>query len=76
MIALIKNDSYFIDGSDNIDDFLIAYAEYIGLTDMKAFKILVNSKEMSTKELTEYINNRSSWDDEIVEIYEIGKKFY
>ena len=37
MIALLDNEEYFISGDDNIKDFLIAYADYIGL-DIKIFK--------------------------------------
>lgn len=77
MIALLNNGQYFIDGCDNVCDFLIAYAEYIGGIDMKVFKILSNSSQMSTEELVKYINDNSySYEDEITEIYEVGKKVY
>lgn len=75
MIALLGNYEYFMDGNDNIRDFLISYANYIGL-DMKIFNILANSGEMSHKELVEYINRFCNANDAIEEIYEIGKKFY
>lgn len=76
MIALLDSETYFIDGQDNIRDFLISYANYIGL-DMKVFNILANSGEMSTEELVKYINNRCNYSsDSILEIYEIGKKLY
>lgn len=77
MIALLNNGQYFIDGCENINEFLIAYAEYIGAIDTKVFKILADSNKMSTEELVKYINcNIHSWDDEIDEIYEVGKKIY
>lgn len=77
MVALLRNNEYFIGGHKNINEFLTAYAEHIGAVDMKVFRVLANSNEMSTKELVEYINNQSySWEDEIAEIYEIGKKIY
>ena len=75
MIALLGNYEYFIDGNSNIRDFLISYANYIGL-DMKVFNILANSGEMSHKELVEYINRFCNANETINEIYEIGKKFY
>ena len=57
MIALLDGGRYFIsDYADNINDLLIDYASYIGAIDMRVFKILVNSNEMSTDELIEYIN--------------------
>lgn len=75
MIALLNNDEYFYDDQTSVKDFLISYANYIGL-DMKIFKILADSGEMSTKELVEYIN-RFCYDQEVInEIYEIGKKLY
>ena len=77
MIALLNNGHFFIDGCENINEFLIAYVEYIGAVDKKVFTILANSNEMSTEELIEYINdNTYSYEDKIVEIYEIGKKIY
>lgn len=76
MIALLNHEyDYYISGEDNIKDFLISYANYIGL-DMKVFNILVSSGEMSDKELVAYINNRCYASEEIVEIYELGKKLY
>jgi hypothetical protein len=76
MIALLSSGSYFIDSQENVKDFLISYAKYIGF-DMKVFGILANSGEMSVQELIEYINNHCwSGDDAIDEIYEIGKKHY
>lgn len=75
MIALIDNESYFIDGQENVRDFLISYANYIGL-DMKIFRILANSGEMATKDLVEYINRYCCSYETITEIYEIGKKLY
>lgn len=76
MIALLKSGSYYIDGQENVKDFLISYARHIGF-DMKVFGILANSGEMSVQELVEYINNhRCAGDDGIDEIYEIGKKHY
>lgn len=77
MIALLKSDKYFIDSCKDIKDFLITYAEYIGTIDMKVFRVLANSNEMSTEELIKYINDNSySYDYKITEIYEIGKKIY
>ena len=77
MIAILKNGGHFMDGYENINEFLIAYVEYIGSIDKKAFKILVDSNEMSTEELIEYINdNTYSYEDKIQEIYELGKKIY
>jgi hypothetical protein len=78
MIALLNSGCYFIsDYADNINDFLIDYASYIGALDMKVFKILVSSNEMSIKELIEYINNNAySHDDKIMEIYELGKNIF
>ena len=76
MIALLNHEyDYYISGEDNIKDFLISYANYIGL-DMKVFNILVSSGEMSDRELVEYINKHCYTSEEIVEIYEIGKKLY
>ena len=76
MIALLDSGFYYIDGQENVKDFLISYANYIGLN-MKIFKILANSEEMSVKELVEYINNYCySGEDAISEIYEVGKKLY
>jgi hypothetical protein len=75
MIALLVDDRYFYDDKTNIRDFLISYAKFIGF-DMKIFTILANSGEMSAKDLVEYINNRCYGSEEIVEIYEIGKKIY
>ena len=78
IIALLKDGHYFIsEYADNINDFLIDYASYIGALDMRIFKILVNSNEMSTKELTEYVNaNVYSIEDTIVEIYELGTNIF
>lgn len=77
MIALLNSSGYFIDGNENINEFLIAYVEYIGSINKKIFKILVDSNEMSTEELIKYINdNTYSYEDKIVEIYEVGKKIY
>lgn len=76
MIAIL-NSGHFMDGYENIKDFLIAYVEYIGSIDKKVFKILVDSNEMSTEELIEYINdNTYSYEDKIQEVYELGKKIY
>lgn len=75
MIALLGDDKYFYDNQTNTRDFLISYANYIGL-DMKIFNILANSGEMSVKELVEYINRYANYDEVINEIYEIGKKMY
>ena len=75
MIALLNDDRYFYDDQGNVRDFLCSYANYIGF-DKKIFTILANSGEMSVKELVEYINNRCYASEEIVEIYEIGKKLY
>ena len=75
MIALLGDDSHFYDDKNNIRDFLISYANYIGI-DMKVFSILANSEEMSHKELVEYINRYCYHGEEINEIYEIGKKLY
>ena len=77
MIAILNNGGHFMDGYENINDFLIAYVEYIGSIDKKVFKILVDSNKMSTEELIEYINdNVYSYEDKIAEIYELGKKLY
>ena len=77
MIALLNNGQYFIDGCESIKEFLISYVEYIGAVDKKVFTILANSNEMSTEELIEYINRSVySYDDKIIEIYEVGKKIY
>lgn len=76
MIALLSSGSYFIDSQENVKDFLISYAKHIGVN-VKVFGILANSEEMSVKELVEYINSDTwSAEDEICEIYGIGKKFY
>lgn len=76
MIAIL-NSGHFMDDYENINEFLIAYVEYIGSIDKKVFKILACSNKMSTEELIEYINdNTYSYDDRIVEIYELGKKLY
>ena len=75
MIALLDDYTYFYDDQANIRDFLISYANYIGI-DMKIFRILVNSGEMSTKELVEYVNRFCYQNESISEIYEIGKKLY
>lgn len=78
MIALLNGGRHFIsDYADNINDFLIDYASYIGACDMKVLKILVNSNEMSTEELIEYINeNAYSYEDKIAEIYELGATIF
>ena len=77
MIALLNSGYYFIGGHENINDFLIAYAKYIGNIDMKVFEILANSNEMSTEELIKYINdNCYSSEEEITDIYELSKKIY
>ena len=77
MIAILNNGRYFMDGYENINEFLITYVEYIGSIDKKVFKILADSNKMSTEELIEYINdNTYSYDDRIVEIYELSKKLY
>ena len=77
MIALLNSSGHFIDGYENINEFLIAYVEYIGSIDKKVFKILADSNKMSTEELIKYINdNVYSYEDKIAEIYEIGKKIY
>ncbi len=76
MIALLNNEyDYYISGENNIGDFLISYANYIGLN-MKVFNILVSSGEMSDGELVDYINAHCHPNEVINEIYEIGKKFY
>lgn len=76
MVALLQYDKYYYDDKKNVKDFLISYADYIGVIDTKIFKILANSEEMSVEELVSYINRLASYDDEIVEIYEVGKKVY
>ena len=77
MIALLNSGHYFIDGCESVNELLVSYVEYIGVIDKKVFKILVDSDEMSTKELVKYINdNAYSYDDKIAEIYEVGKKLY
>ena len=77
MVALLNDNFYFYSGEDDVKEFLIAYAEYIGNIDMKVFKILVSSEEMTVKELVDYINNHCyDYGDKIQEIYELGKKFY
>lgn len=75
MIVLLDDGTYFYDNQTNVRDFLISYANYIGL-DMKIFSILANSGEMSTKELVEYINKFCYSHEVIGEIYEVGKKVY
>ena len=75
MIALLNYGTYFVDGQENVKDFLISYANYIGL-DMKIFTILADSDEMSTKDLVEYLNRYCGTNEEILEIYEIGKKHF
>ena len=75
MIALLNDNKYFTCCCKGVNDFLVAYATHIGSVDKKVFEILVNSGKMSTEELIEYINNEAySWEDEIVEIYELGEK--
>ena len=77
MIALLNDGYYFMNGCKNINEFLISYAEYDGAIDTKVFKILANSNEMSIEELIEYINdNIYSYDNKIVEIYEVGEQLY
>ena len=77
MIALLKNEQYFVIGTDNICEFLLEYVKYIGGIDTKIFEILIDSNKMSIKELVEYINNNTySWEENIVEIYKIGEKIY
>lgn len=76
MIAIL-NSGYFIDKYENIKDFLVAYVSYIGSIDIKAFRILANSNEMTIEELINYINDHCySYDDKIMEIYELDKKIY
>lgn len=77
MIALLNYGGYFIGSYENINEFLIAYAKHIGNIDTKVFEILANSNEMPTEELIKYINdNCYSIEEEITDIYEIGKKIY
>ena len=78
MIALLNSGCYAAnDYVDNINDFLVNYASHIGAIDMKVFRILVSSNEMSTEELIEYINdNVYSYEDKIVEIYKLGDQIY
>lgn len=77
VVALLNSGCYFINGCENINEFLIAYVEYIGIIDRKVFKILADSNKMSIEELIKYINdNVFSYDDKILEIYEVGKKIY
>lgn len=77
IIALLNSDGYFICDCKNINEFLIAYVEHIGSIDKKVFKILADSNEMSTDELIEYINkNAYSYEDKIIEIYELGEQLY
>lgn len=76
MIAILSS-GYFIDTYEKVEDFLIAYASYIGGIDTKAFTILANSNEMTIEELIKYINDHCyNYDDKIVEIYELNKKIY
>ena len=75
MIALLNDYTYFYDDKTNVRDFLVSYANYIGF-DMKIFNILANSGEMSIEELVNYINRFARVDEQINEIYEIGKKMY
>ena len=78
MIALLDSGYYVAnDYVDNINDFLVNYVSHIGAIDMKIFRILVNSNEMSTEELIEYINNNVlSYEDRILEVYELGNQIY
>ena len=75
MIALLNSGHYFIsDYAENINDLLIDYASYIGAVNMRVFKILVNSNEMSTEELIKYINEDAySYEDKIISIYKLGE---
>ena len=77
MIALLNcvDDSYYISGTENIEEFLLEYADYIGIN-LKVFEILVRSGEMSTRELVEYINRNCYPNEVINEIYEIGRKIF
>ena len=78
MIALL-NSGYYVanDYVGNINDFLVNYISHIGAIDMKIFRILVSSNEMSTEELIEYINdNVLSYEDKILEIYKLGNQIY
>lgn len=75
MIVLLDDGTYFYDDKTDIRDFLISYASYIGL-DMRIFRILAKSGEMSTSELVEYINKVCHTYENISEIYEVGKKVY
>lgn len=75
MIALLDDYTYFYDDTTNVRDFLISYANYVGV-DMKIFNILANSGEMSCEELINYINRFCHTSDTINEIYEIGRKLY
>lgn len=77
MIILLNGGYYFEKDCDNINKSLISYVEYIGLPDKRVFEILANSNAMSTDELIKYINdNVYSYEDKIVEVYEVGKKIY
>lgn len=75
MIALLDDDKYFYDDKGSIREFLVSYAEYIGL-DMKIFRVLAKSEEMAIEDLIGYINRYATYDEIIKEIYEIGKKVY
>lgn len=75
MIALLDDDKYFYDDKGSIREFLVSYAEYIGL-DMKVFRILAKSEEWAIEDLIGYINRYANYDEIIKEIYEIGKKLY
>ena len=75
MIALLGDDKYYVGVHDNTREFLLSYAEYIGL-DMKIFKTLANSDEWSIKDLVDYINRYGIYDEVIEEIYEIGQKLF
>lgn len=77
MIAILNNGYYFEKDCNDINRFLISYVEYIGSLDKRVFEILVNSNAMSTSELIEYINdNTYSYNDKIIDIYEVGKQIY
>ena len=77
MIAILNDCGYFMDGHDNVRDFLVAYVENIGIIDVKAFRILASSIEMTVEELINYINsNCYNYGYKIAEIYELGKKYY
>ena len=77
MIALLNSGEYFMEGCEDINEFLFNYAEYVGGGDLRVLKILINSNAMSTSELVDYINKYfCSYNETINEIYEAGKKIY